>query len=137
MPNYYYECLDCQDKAIKEHPDNLNHSRGEPELELHLYESLVLFETSHSMEPTEEELAEALVCPRCNSTRCERSFHNGKVIGYTLGAGYCDKEGAKRDMDVFTLQNNDPYAQYRVDGEVESMVNKIKKRGKPKPKYFT
>ncbi len=136
MPRYHYACLDCQAKAIAENPDKIHHPRGEPELYLDLYESLVLFETSHSMNPTEEELAEAVICPRCQSTNCEKTLHGYQVHSYTLGYGYCDKAGAKRDMDIYTLKNDDPYKEHRVEGEVEEIENRIRKSVQPKPKHF-
>jgi DNA-directed RNA polymerase subunit RPC12/RpoP len=136
MPRYNYACLDCQKKVIEEHPDKVHYPRDEPELQPDVYEQLVLFETSHGMNPTEEELAEAVVCPRCQSTNCERTLHGCEFHSYTLGYGYCDKAGAKRDMDIYTLKNDDPYKEHRVEGEAEEIESRIKKSAKPKPKHF-
>jgi DNA-directed RNA polymerase subunit RPC12/RpoP len=136
MPIYIYECLDCQKKAIKAHPDRLNESNGE--LELELYEQLVLFETKHGMNPTKKELDEAVVCPRCDGRNCEQSFHGSEIHAYTRGYGFLDKAGAHRDMNLYKLQTKDPYAEHRVPGEADDIANKLKKGGKhdPKTKHF-
>jgi hypothetical protein len=51
MPRYNYICNDCEDKAVAEF--------GEDNITKEQYEELVLFETSHAMEPSEKELLEA------------------------------------------------------------------------------
>lgn len=50
-----------------------------------------------------------------------------------------DKAGAQRDMNAYTLKNNDPYGYMRQPGEVDCMINDLKKGGKynPKTQYFT
>jgi hypothetical protein len=135
MPRYIYECLDCLKKIIDSDPNCFLPDKTD-EIKPELYETLVLFETSHAMEPTKQELAEALICPRCQGDNCKRSFHGTQIHSYILGYGYCDKAGAKRDMDIYTLKNDDPYKEHRVPGEVEEIENRIKKSAKPKQKHF-
>lgn len=125
MPTYNYECLDCQSKATK---------KGKIELTKDEYESLVLFETSHRLKPTPEELKEAITCPRCNGTNCQKTIYGSNVIGYIKGNGFLDKAGVHRDMNLFHLTEKDPYAQYRVPGEVDDMKAKLKRGGQRKTK---
>ena len=103
------------------------------------YEEAVLFETYHSMEPSEEELAKAIICPRCNGSNCAKSFHGVNVRGYLRGYGWKDKAGAKRDMHVYHLDNQDPYSKHRVPGEADHIRRQLKDQGKhdPKTKVFT
>jgi hypothetical protein len=102
------------------------------------YESLVLFETSHSIKATEAEIKEALTCPRCDGQDCSKTFIGYDVMGYVRGNGYLDTAGCKRDMNLFHLTQDDPYADYRVPGEVEEMKTQLKKAGQhnPRKKHF-
>jgi len=129
MPHYDYACLDCEKLAS---------NKLERELTPNEYDELVLFETSHSMSPTASELIEAKTCPRCGGINCERSFKNCNISAYVKGNGYLDKSGAKRDMNVFHLTQDDPYAEYRQSGEVDDMKAKLKRGGQhdPKTKHF-
>lgn len=125
MPTYNYECCDC----LKKLTDSLNRPHTIDE-----YEQYALFETSHSMSPTKSELSKACVCPRCHGNNCERSFHGSEIIGYVRGNGMLDKVGAHRDMNLFKLTEEDPYANMRVAGEVDEMKNNIKKAGRRQSK---
>jgi DNA-directed RNA polymerase subunit RPC12/RpoP len=130
MANYNYECLNCKKKAFKAHADKITvDGSGSKHLPDDLYEELVLFETSHPMQPTEEELHAATECPRCGSRRCEKTLYGASIHGYTKGYGWLDKKGIKRDMNRHKLANDDPYAQYREDGEVEHIDHNLKKEG--------
>lgn len=125
MPTYNYECCDCL-KNLEKRLDR-NHTIEE-------YEEFVLFETSHRMKATPQELLLACVCPRCNSTNCVRSFHGSNIVGYIRGYGMLDKVGAHRDMNLFKLSEDDPYKCMRVDGEVDDLKHRIKKAGKHQSK---
>lgn len=129
MPLYDYACIDCEANATRK----LNRSLTSEE-----YDELVLFETVHPMNPSELELREATVCPRCNGNNCEKSLKNSQARGYIRGNGYLDIAGAKRDMNLFHLTQNDPYAEYRQPGEVDDMKAKLKRAGShdPNTKYF-
>lgn len=135
MPNYNYECQECLEKANIRHADLVSEYGHLP---LELLEQEVLFETFHSMNPTEEELLEACKCPRCESTNCQKIFHDMHVHSYTRGYGFLDKAGCHRDMNRFKLQQEDPYKQYRESGEADHLNSKLEKGGKfdPKTKYF-
>lgn len=129
MPVYVYQCSDCSSKYTEE---QLREMADES------YEEAVLFETYHTIEPTKEELEKAVVCPRCDSHNCQKSFHGVNVSGYLRGYGWKDKAGAKRDMHVYHLDNQDPYSKHRVPGEKEHIRAQLKKEGKhdPKTQYF-
>lgn len=122
---YNYHCHDCYTTASKE---------LDRDLTIEEYEELVLFETSHSMNPTPEELYEATECPRCHNRNCEKSFHGLNIIGYVRGNGYLDRVGVQRDMNKFKLTQDDPYGQYRVTGEVDELKARIDRAGKHNPK---
>ncbi|MDB4490166.1 hypothetical protein N9045_01480 [bacterium] len=139
MPRYNYECLKCKKKAYKDHKDHLfEDNSGDKQLPPELYESLVIFETSHSIQATEKELLEAKECPRCSSTNCEKTMYGTDHHSFIRGYGFLDKSGAKRDMNRFKLNNDDPYGEYRVAGEVDHINTQLNKGGKhdPKTKYF-
>ncbi len=124
MPYYHYACKNCEKKAVKGHKDPLPSD---------VYDELVLFETSHSMKPSEAELAEALKCPRCGKCDCERSYKYSQITGYVRGNGYLDKAGVKRDMNLHHLTQNDPYSEYRQPGEVEDLKTRLVRGGRHNP----
>jgi len=128
MSNFIAVCHDCERKA------NRKAKRCKSELTIKEIEELILFETEHSITATEDEIREALTCPRCGGVNCEKTFLGYNVTGYVRGNGYLDRAGATRDMHMFHLTQDDPYAQYRVPGEVEEMKTKIKKAGQHNPK---
>ncbi len=129
MPLYDYACVDCELDALK---------RLGRELTSDEYDEMVLFETSHSMSPSQDELLEATTCPRCNSVNCTRSYKRSNITGYVRGDGYLDRAGTRRDMNLYHLTQDDPYAEYRQPGEVDEMKAKIKRSGQHNPhtKYF-
>jgi hypothetical protein len=121
MPLYVYCCRKCEakiDRAVSQEE----------------FEELALFETSHAMEASERELKEARKCPRCGSIDCYKSYEHHNVTAYIRGNGYLDKKGTTRDRNVYTLDNNDPYAQYRVPGETDHIKTQLKKAGQHDPK---
>lgn len=138
MPNYNYHCYDCERTALELFADRLVESDGEPCLPMELYEEFVLFETSHSMNPSEDELKEALCCPRCSGCNCRKSLHGVSVHSYVKGYGWLDRDGAKRDMNRYQLHMSDPYASFRVPGEVDHIDAQLKRAGKhdPNSKHF-
>ncbi len=138
MPYYNYHCFDCEKTALEDHSDHLVQDGESLQLPAELYEELVLFETSHAMQPTDEELHEATECPRCKGHNCEKTLYGSQIHGYIRGYGYCDRAGAKRDMNRYKLNTEDPYAQYRVPGEVDHINNQFNKEGQhdPKRKHF-
>ncbi len=135
MPEYLYECLDCKDISLQKHNADLKNG----DLPDDIYEAEVLYQTQHSVKATDEELLKACKCPRCGSSRRERSIYRCGVTGYIRGYGYLDRSGCRRDMNKYTLMNNDPYADYRTPGEVEHIKDNLDKGGRynPKTQYFT
>lgn len=120
MPHYDYLCQDC-----------LKNSNSESDS---------VFETKHSMSASGKELLEATECPRCSGHNTEKFFGFTKVIGYIRGNGLVnDRAGAKRDMLLHKLHNDDPYADMRQPGEADDLKIKLKRAGQhnPNPKHFT
>jgi hypothetical protein len=135
MPRYNYECTNCLKKALKKHADKLTgHDDLSSGLPPEIFEEEVLFETSHSMNPSEEELKEARTCPRCGSIKCEKTQYGSQIHSYVRGYGWLDREGAKRDMNKFKLVQDDPYAEHRVPGEVDHIKRTLEKEGQHDPK---
>jgi DNA-directed RNA polymerase subunit RPC12/RpoP len=134
MPKYIYECLKCLEKVKKD----LGKSRIE-EIDEQTIQSEILFETSHSMNPSDEELKEASECPRCGSHETNQALYALNITCFTRGNGFLDKAGCHRDMNKYKLTQDDPYAKYRQPGEVEHLKDKLDKAGKhnPNTKYFT
>lgn len=142
--NYNYHCLDCEKVALTEYADEvvmvaqIGEDEEQPQLPAELYEEFVLFETSHAMNPTPEELHEAIECPRCHGHNCEKTMYGSNITSYIKGYGWLDRKGAKRDMNRCKLKEDDPYAPYRVAGEVDHIDTQLKKEGQydPKTKHF-
>lgn len=129
MPTYIYRCLRCEQQVLRE----LNGIISKEQ-----YEELVLFETSHRMEPTAKELRDATTCPRCGGVDCEKSYYGSNIIAYIRGNGFLDKAGCIRDMNVHHLTTHDPYADLRQPGEVEDLKLRLKRAGQHQsnPKHF-
>jgi len=124
MPIYVYQCAEC---TLKYSEEQLN-VMSEQEIGL-----AVLFETYHSMNPSEDEISKSVVCPRCNSTNCKKSMIGVQVCSYIKGYGWKDRSGARRDMNLYHLQNSDPYSKHRVPGEKDHIERQLKKGGKHDP----
>lgn len=58
------------------------------------------------------------------------TFLGMNMTTYVRGYGYCDKSGCRRDMNLYALQNNDPYAQHRASGEKDYIADTLRKSGK-------
>lgn len=84
------------------------------------------FLVEHGMTETPE-----IKCPKCSSN-AQRIFIVAPEF-YTRGYGYCDKTGARRDMNLYKLVNDDPYGHMRQPGEKDDMANKLRKGGKFNP----
>jgi ssDNA-binding Zn-finger/Zn-ribbon topoisomerase 1 len=85
MANFYIICKDCETKLRKKL------GRRKQRMTKELYEEGVLFETSHSITANADEIKEALTCPRCQGTNCEKTFLDYNVVGYIRGNGYLDR----------------------------------------------
>lgn len=139
---YYYRCGKERDDACKlaETPDevfeNLTVALKEKWItftedgEIDHSQTPLVWETEHSMGETPE-----IKCPVCESSAL-RLISGGEF--YFRGNGYLDKAGCRRDMNLYKLQQNDPYGYMRQPGEAEHLADSIRKRGKrdPKREYF-
>jgi len=127
MPHYHYLCKVCEKRLVEAKGEPLNQ---EEELE-------AIFETSHAMEPTRSELRAAKQCPRCGSRNTHKTVNGIKVSGYVLGNGFLDREGVRRDMQLFHLTQKDsetgspldPYGYLRQPGEADDLATRIKRTG--------
>lgn len=81
-------------------------------------------------------ISKIVKCPVCSSS-CSRMMAGERKHGYIRGNCYLDSTGARRDMNKFTLQNDDPYDHMRQNGEVDDMITRIEKAGKKEnsPEY--
>jgi putative FmdB family regulatory protein len=86
------------------------------------------FMVSHGMMEKPE-----VKCERCGSKNTQRTFIAAPEF-YTRGYGYCDKKGARRDMNLHKLVNDDPYASMRQPGEKEDLAQKLRQGGKHNPR---
>lgn len=129
MPLYNYLCNDCEQRAVAIKGSSLTHDE--------LLE--VIFETSHMMNPTKQELTAARVCPRCNGQNTIKTMLGTNVVCYVRGNGYLDKVGCHRDMNLHKLMTDDPYVGMREPGEVDDLANKLRKSGQHNPhtQHFT
>lgn len=128
MATFIVICHACEQKLLRKA------KREKREVQPREFEEGVLFETAHAIMATDAQVAEAMVCPRCDGSNCEKTFLGYSVVSYIRGNGYLDKVGVKRDMNLFKLSEDDPYAEYRVPGEVDDMKAGIKKAGQHQPR---
>ena len=128
MPIYNYICNTCRAEAET--------IKGAPLTDDECAE--VIFETSHSMSPSDQELAWARECPRCSGSDTAKTMIGTRLTCYVRGYGYLDRAGATRDMNLFKLKNEDPYQEYRQTGEVDHLEAKLKRAGRhdTKPRHY-
>jgi putative FmdB family regulatory protein len=92
----------------------------------------LLFEMEHSMNkrPT-------IKCPQCGGTNTEQAYLSVPMT-YVRGYGWLDVRGRRRDMNLFKLQNDDPYRGMREPGEKDDLAHRLRKGGKfnTNPKRF-
>ena len=102
--------------------------------------SRLVWEEWHSFSENPE-----IICPNCDS-KASRTLLGVKVSFYIRGDGMAkDKQGARRDMHLHKLVNDDPYAYMRESGEADDLAQRLRRAGKhgydgngrPKTQYFT
>lgn len=128
MPRYNYICNTC--KA------NAEVIKGSLLTDEELFDEIV-FETSHAMNPSTEELAAARECPRCDGVDTTLTYMGVSISSYIRGYGYLDRVGCQRDMNLRKLTDidedtglsTDPYAEMRSIGEVDELKAKLKRGG--------
>ena len=68
-------------------------------------------------------------CPLCKK-RCSKTMLGVETIFYVRGDGYLDKSGCKRDMNLYKLTKDDPYANMRQPGEADDLAQRLRNAGK-------
>lgn len=136
MPKYNYQCNSCLARAEE--------IKGSKLTDDELHE--VIFETSHSMEPSDKELTYARECPVCEGIDTAKTYVGIQFTTYVRGYGYLDRAGCQRDMNLRKLtgvdedtgKTTDPYAEMRSPGEVEDLKARLQRGGRhdPKPVRF-
>lgn len=93
--------------------------------------SPLVWEVEHGMFEAPE-----VKCPICGSDAV-RVIQKTSAT-YIRGNGYLDTKGCHRDMNLFKLTQQDPYAGMRQPGEADDLANRIRRGGKfnPKTKHF-
>lgn len=122
MPKYNYKCDKCKisnlnDELIDSLKIWYDHNKE------NVLDQPLVFEVIHGMHETIE-----ITCPICSS-KCNKTLYGSNVEGYIKGNGYLDRSGCKRDMNLHTLINNDPYGGMRQSGEVDYIKDNLKKAG--------
>jgi hypothetical protein len=129
MANYNYRCT--EDCLLKDLPDDkhdgliLMSTRG----------GELVWEVSHGMSEEPD-----IKCPLCGAEAIKTLLGVPFPEAYIRGNCYLDKEGCRRDMDLYKLnKGQDPYAHMRQPGELDDLKNRLRRGGKhnPKTKYFT
>ena len=83
-------------------------------------------------------------CPLCDKQR-SKTLLGCETVFYVRGDGYLDKSGCKRDMNLYKLTKEDPYANMRQSGEADDLAQRLRnggkhgydKNGRRKTKFFT
>jgi len=134
MPRYNYLCRKCAAEASKKLGRDLSDEEI-PEF---------IFETRHSMFPSDEELSEAAKCPDCDSTDVKKLIDVGGQSTFIRGHDWEEfkrenKSAMRRDMAVHQLENDDPYGYMRKGDDKDELADKLKSSAtkKSRPKYFT
>lgn len=85
-----------------------------------------VFEKTYSM----SEKPNSIKCEKCDGD-CIQTLINTKLQTWVRGDGIVkDKGGARRDMNLYKLQHEDPYSQHRVGGEKSYLEDKFRRGGK-------
>lgn len=108
---YHYTCNACIEKAAGKSVRALNIS------EHNHFAAQFLVEIEHNVNE-----APQVICV------CGASMR--RVVGiqetYVRGYGLNDKRGAKTDMNLFSMLNNDPYKEHRKPTDAKDLVLKLK-----------
>jgi hypothetical protein len=159
MPRYNYTCTNDPKCKVKDVPPEIAEKLiiciGDLDTEEHSLSQAMLMEPkppAPDSKTQEEKLKESFLvweeehgmfaavdirCPVCKSPAA-KSFSDYYFQGYVRGNGYFDRSGCQRDMNLYKLMKDDPYAMYRKPGEAEDIANKLRAGGKHNPKrvYF-
>lgn len=139
MPRYNYMCNCVKTKLVD---DSVQFPKEYVHMDIGSEDSPTwawIWEEYHSMAETPE-----IICKICGQ-KAERSMIGIDISSYLRGNGYLDRTGCRRDMNLYHVQNDDPYGYMRQPGEKDDLVAKLKragkfgydKSGKKKTQYFT
>lgn len=133
MPFYDYICLDCVSSLVPDDREPTTEEANE-----------CVFETRHSMFAKDDELERTTSCPKCggkNTKKLIRAENISTLVRGVVWEEYLrnNRKAISRDMALHQLQEDDPYAGMREDGESDHLANVLKKGGlhKTKPIIFT
>lgn len=92
----------------------------------------LIFETNHGMNEKPK-----VKCPKCGGINTEQTFRT-VPLSYIRGYGWLDVKGRRRDLNLYTLRNRDPYEHMREAGEADDLAHRLKAGGKfnTNPKTF-
>jgi len=130
MPIYHYKCSknctlgEINSPEFKNVNDNYNFII-EPNVQF-ITDSRIIWEVEHGMFKSPE-----IICPYCSSKAEKTMLGISAPVFYFRGEGLVrDKVGAKRDMNLHTLRNNDPYSGIRDPGEADDLADRLQRAGK-------
>lgn len=133
MPRYNYFCKYCAVLATERLGRELTEEESND----------FLFETRHSMFPSDEELAEAARCPDCDGNDVEKiidiSGQSTLIRGHDWNEFKRENKGAmRRDMALHQLESDDPYGYMRTQQDKDELTDKLRSGAtkKSKPQYF-
>lgn len=122
---YQYSCSDCSlDLKTDKKPLKKELAKGDDAGYLKTGEYVFVIICSMQDKPSNP------ICPRCGGRNTDTCFIGYTNYSWVRGDGIVkDKKGARRDMNKYTLMNNDPYGHMRQSGEVDHMINEITRAG--------
>lgn len=120
---YQYSCDDCEnDRKNNDKTLNIDEAKNG----YHQNGDFVFF-----IEAKMSDAPKSPKCPRCGGTNTRRNYLDNTYHCWVRGDGLVkDKSGARRDMNKYTLQKNDPYGYMRQAGEVDDLITRLENAGK-------
>ena len=132
MPNYVYICYDC----LKNLEEKLGRESSDAEKVGNEETPGAVFETVYSMEATKDEIYAATECPMCEGHTTEQTMIDCDPTFYNEGYGWHDRSGIRRDMNLHSIETDDPYKEHRVAGEADDLKSRLKKGPQKKSIVF-
>lgn len=88
-------------------------------------QSPFVFGVEHGMSETPE-----IKCPKCGGSRTQKCFAGLSPTVYVRGNGYLDKQGCRRDMELYNLRTKNPYGHLYQPGEQDEIAHQLKAGGR-------
>ena len=124
MPKYQFTCDDCSispkmvKKSLELKGEDSSGYSGETGEFLFIINCRMADKPSHPK------------CPKCDGKNTRSSYTGYSNECWIRGNGIVtDRRGARRDMNRHTLVNNDPYGHMRQSGEVDHMLDTMRRTG--------